>query len=104
MKIQYEEHQNEGENASRKWIVSLALDIAPLGKIYAHLRLANEQLSSSIWAENEFTNNLISHNLPDLQGRLERSGLNVLNINQHPIGMSDSTDSHSNRALVRTKI
>lgn len=104
LKIQYEDTQAQLENPPRKWIVNLSLDIAPLGMIHVQLNLLGEALSSSIWAEQAFTNTLITQNLPTLEKRLQQSGLNVVSINHHPIKQRGPADKQQHSSLLSTKI
>ena len=102
--IQYEDTQNSQANPARKWSLRLSIDIAPLGKINVHLNLLDKDLSSSIWAEKQSTNDLIKYNLPRLKNRLQQAGLNVIALNQHPLGRHNSRDVLYPSPLVRTKI
>ena len=104
LEIQYEDTQNSQANPARKWSLRLSIDIAPLGKINVHLNLLDKDLSSSIWAEKQSTNDLIKYNLPRLKNRLQQAGLNVIALNQHPLGRHNSRDVLYPSPLVRTKI
>lgn len=104
LKIQYEDTQTQLENPVRKWTVNLSFDVAPLGMIHVQLNLLGEELSSSIWAEQAFTNTLIKQNLPHLEKRLQQTGLNVIAINQHPINKQVPGDKQRQSSLVSTKI
>lgn len=104
LEIQYEDSQNSQANPARKWNLRLSIDIAPLGKINVHLNLLDKDLSSSIWAEQQSTNDLIKYNLPRLKNRLQQAGLNVIALDQHPLGRQNSRDALYPSPLVRTKI
>jgi Flagellar hook-length control protein FliK len=104
LKIQYEDTQMQTQEPTRKWSVNLTLDIAPLGKIHVHLNLLGEELSSSIWAEQTLTNRLIKQNLPNLEKRLQQSGLNVIALKQHPMNQQDPIRTQQHSPLLSTKI
>ncbi len=104
LKIRHEEAESQQDSRTRKWTVTLSFDIAPLGKIHVQLKLLGEKLSSSIWAEQILTNNLIRQHLSYLEKRLQQSGLNVVTINQHPVIQQGSIDVPRRPPLVSTVI
>jgi len=100
--IQPENASNSDETSTQKWIINLAIVLAPLGKIHVSLSLHKGNLSSSIWAEQEFTNALIKNKLPELQHRLEKVGLNRVDIQQTPLQVDRSEKTNHQSTLTST--
>lgn len=82
IQLRYERPEQDQEQAVNKWNLKLTLDIEPLGKIHVKLMLEENTISSSLWAEKELTNQLISEHIPHLESRLEQAGLAIGSINQ----------------------
>ncbi len=102
--MQRENANNSDEASTQKWIINLAIVLAPLGKIHVSLSLHKGNLSSSIWAEQEFTNVLIRNKLPELQHRLEKVGLNRVVIQQTPVQLDRSEKINNQSTLISTQI
>lgn len=71
------EHATEQEMQKKRWSVTIAVDISPLGPLYARIRLTLERISASLWAEHPDTVALINTHLPQLGQRLAKTGLPV---------------------------
>ena len=104
LSIHHEDTNNSNEDSTQKWIIHLAIVLAPLGKIHVSLSLYEGNLSSSIWAEQAFTNTLIRKKLPELQYRLEKAGLNRVDIQQTPLPANKLAKINHPSTLVSTQI
>ncbi|MFQ5660362.1 MAG: flagellar hook-length control protein FliK [Gammaproteobacteria bacterium] len=105
LKISYREQSENGQEKQRKWSVTLSLDIEPLGIIHARIAILAETVSSSIWAENDFTYHLIDQHLEQLTARLQQAGVNIDCINCYPGAMRASDQiNHKNQGLVSVRI
>jgi len=74
MRIEKEEAQTE-EEQERRWKVTITLDLPKIGTIYATITINGESSSTSFWAENPDTLQLIENNLPLLRDALEKNGV-----------------------------
>ena len=84
LSISYEDDPAQSDPQNRKWQINLTLEIELLGKIHVRLLMSGEQLSSSLWADNSSTYELLRENLQQLSARLERTGFKVESINCFP--------------------
>ncbi len=89
-----------GEHAARMtWVISLGFDLAALGRIVVRSELAGRHLEASFWTERDTTRQLIDHELPQLNARLQDLGLTVTRLQTLagvPPGSADAaaTTSH----------
>jgi hypothetical protein len=65
------------EPGQRRWTLDLSLSLEPLGPLHAHLSLAGEQLSATLWAERDESARLVTEHLAQLGAGLARAGLAV---------------------------
>lgn len=71
-----EEHQDdENDEQQRRWNVTIAFELAPLGPMYARLQLQNGKISTIFWADALDTSTLINQNLTELAQRYQQAGL-----------------------------
>jgi hypothetical protein len=78
VKLQREDARDEKqEKKETLWKIELAFDIDPLGPMQVQAQLAQERLSSQLWAERESTAKLINSELGTLRQRLNDAGVNV---------------------------
>ena len=73
-----EEESAQGEEKAKKiWNVTLQFDLAGLGKIKAHIKMMNEQISTQFYSESSDILSLFQQNFDFLRSRLRSNGLNV---------------------------
>ena len=66
---------NDEEEQKKRWSITIALDLENLGPMYVRLNLANEKISTTFWAENPKTSEIINQHLDSLNQRYKQSGL-----------------------------
>jgi hypothetical protein len=104
LSIQHENTNNSDEASTQKWLIHLNIFLASFGEIHVSLSLHKGHLSSSIWAEQAFTNSLIKKRLPELQHRLEKVGLKRVDIQQPPFSAERSKKINHHSTLVSTQV
>ncbi len=75
-----ERHGGDGENNEekiRQWKVTLAFDLAPLGPMYAQIRLWDQHVATRFWAEKTATLQAVRSELDTLKQKLGNLGLQV---------------------------
>jgi len=78
------EDPKEGEEQDSRWRITLTLDLPAIGTIYATITVQGEQTSTTLWAEEESTAQLIENNLQLLRDALDKHGVSSDEINcQH---------------------
>ncbi len=83
LRIEKEDPKEDEEQDSR-WRITLTLDLPAIGTIYATITVQGEQTSTTLWAEEENTAQLIDNNLQLLRDALSKHGVNSDQINcQH---------------------
>jgi hypothetical protein len=83
------------------WSVNLAFDLSSLGPIQARITLAGKAISTTFWAEQADTAELINTHLASLHQRMREVGLNVGNLSAHQgQAPAPSTDEARLRGLV----
>ncbi len=102
--VQQEKSRDEETSHADKWTVSFNLSLESLGKITVQLSLSDNNLSSTIWAENPGTNQQINKNLLSLDARLQRAGLNVVALEQHPLTPARSGLELRSSSLIKAEI
>jgi len=75
IKIQQDDTPNKTKQIDNKWTVSLEMNPPNLGRIKNKLTLQGEQISSSFWAENQQTGELLKRHLNMLHERFRVSKL-----------------------------
>ena len=66
--------QNE-KDSKQQWGISLAFDLEGLGPVHAKLRMIDNKISTTFWAENTETTRLFNQNLENLRQRYQQAGL-----------------------------
>ncbi len=74
LRIEKEASQESDETESR-WQVTLTLDLPEIGTIYATISIHGENASTTLWAEDNDTAELIDKNLQLLRNALEQHGV-----------------------------
>ncbi len=67
-------HQDEQDN-QQQWSINLAFDLDGLGPVHAKLRMIDNKISTTFWAENMETTQLFNQNLENLRQRYHQVGL-----------------------------
>ena len=75
IKIQKDDASKNTNKIDNKWTVSLEMNPPNLGRIKSKLTLQGENISSSFWAENQQTGNLLKSHLSMLNERFHASNL-----------------------------
>ena len=75
IKIQQDDASSKTNEIDNKWTVSLEMNPPNLGRIKNKLTLQGEHISSSFWAENQQTGNLLKSHLSILNERFKASSL-----------------------------
>jgi len=75
LKIEKEAPHNQPNEMDPQWIVSLEMNPPKLGLIKNKLTLSNHRISSSFWAEESETRNLINQHLSSFKEQLSRANL-----------------------------
>lgn len=91
MRIAYEEGAGKRERSGRTWQVNITLELEELGKIDVRLTMSGNEISSSVWAANSDTYQLLTQNIDQLSAQLQRAGLKVDAINCFPGAREQST-------------
>ncbi len=105
IRITYEERPGDDGSSERKWSMAITLDLENMGKIHIRVTQLGEEISSSIWAENDSTYRLIDQHLEQLSERLQRTGLNIDCINCFPGPMQTLSQlDPTSQSLVSIKI
>ena len=74
--INEEDKQNqEGKDGQQQWGISLAFDLEGLGPVHAKLRMIDNQVSTTFWAESLETTQLFNKHLENLRQRYHQAGL-----------------------------
>ncbi len=95
---------HSGTDESQRWSVSLSFTLKELGTLHARLTFLSSGLTTSLWAEEVHTLQLLETEIGNLQQRLTDAGLAVLHINCYagsppkphrpPAGHPDLVDLH----------
>jgi len=74
--INEEEKQNQAEKDSKQqWGISIAFDLGGLGPVHAKLKMIDNKVSTTFWAENAETTQLFNKHLENLRQRFHQAGL-----------------------------
>lgn len=98
--LRFDESPDEGgkekldQEKQRQWSISLAFDLEDLGPMFVKVRLVQQGVSATIWAENSATFNLIQQQVEGFRERLQQQGLEVRDLQIQRCAPSD----------IRTKI
>lgn len=76
LRIEQDASSHTPEAQERPWSVSLELQLGDLGPLYARITLLRQQVSVTLWAEENTTVSLANSNLERLQNDLVQAGLN----------------------------
>ncbi|MBT7409646.1 MAG: flagellar hook-length control protein FliK [Methylococcales bacterium] len=83
--IKFEQYKNQqAPDDDSNWSVSMAFSLDSLGPMQVKLFMADEQLSTILWAEESKTLDAINQQIPKLEDRLQKAGLFVKQIVCHP--------------------
>ncbi len=85
-------HPNEKDN-KQQWSINLAFDLDGLGPVQVKLKLIDNKVSTTFWAENVETSQLFNQNLEDLRQRYHQAGLESSQLCCYP-GTPPSISSH----------
>ncbi len=93
---------SRGSNIDEKgmWTIELTIDFESLGKIHAKVSLYNEEIMTSIWAEQTDTLQLIEDHLDDLKNQLAKTGMEIGCVQCLAGKPTTSTYSQANHSLV----
>jgi len=95
------EDPKEGEEQDSRWRITLTLDLPAIGTIYATITVQGEQTSTTLWAEEESTAQLIENNLQLLRDALDKHGVSSDEINcQHGSPPAEKADQITTVALM----
>ena len=89
LRISEEESTQAEDEVQKIWNVTLKFDLSGLGKIKAHIKMQNNQISTQFFSEKKETLALFQNNLDFLKNRLNYNGLNVGNIECTHAAVSD---------------
>ncbi len=74
--INEQDKENQDEKDGKdQWGISLAFDLKGLGPVHAKLRMIDNKISTTFWAENAETTQLFNQNLENLRQRYHQAGL-----------------------------
>jgi len=73
--INEEEKNNPDEEDNKQWSISLAFNLKGLGPVHAKLRMIDNKVSTTFWAESTETTQLFNKNLENLRQRYHHAGL-----------------------------
>jgi len=74
--ITEEDKKKQGEkDRKQQGGISLAFDLGGLGPVHAKLRMIDNKISTTFWAENTETTRLFNQNLENLRQRYQQAGL-----------------------------
>ncbi len=74
--INEEDKETQDEKDGKdQWGISLAFDLEGLGPVHAKLRMIDNKISTTFWAENAETTQLFNQNLENLRQRYHHAGL-----------------------------
>lgn len=105
MRISYDQHAAKDEAAERRWSASLTIELETLGKIHVRVVLSGDEISSSIWAEDNATYRLIEQHIQQLTDNLHRAGLNIDCVNCYPGNAQEASHvEHASQTLVSIRI
>lgn len=77
LRIEQDGGSHTPDTQERPWTISLALELGDLGPLYARITLLGQQVSVTLWAENNATALLANHNIEQLQHGLVQAGINT---------------------------
>ncbi len=89
--------RNVESEQKKRWLISLAFDLAPLGPMYVQASLIDERLGLTIWAESPAALRLINKEAPSFRDKLTEIGLDVQELQCRrgtPVGTKTRIDQH----------
>ena len=104
MIINQEKSGHDRTSPADKWTIFFYLTLDSLGKIAVQLSLSDNNLSTTLWAENESTNQQIDNNLASLRSRFQETGLNVVSLEHHPLTPVQTGLELRHSSLIKAKI
>ncbi len=102
--INQEKSGHDRTSPADKWTIFFYLTLDSLGKIAVQLSLSDNNLSTTLWAENESTNQQIDNNLASLRSRFQETGLNVVSLEHHPLTPVQTGLELRHSSLIKAKI
>jgi len=75
LRIEQDTSSHTPEAQERPWSISLELQVGDLGPLYARITLLGQQVSVTLWAEENTTASLAKRNIEQLQRDLVQAGL-----------------------------
>lgn len=73
----YQDRSSKTAGNPDRWSASLAMELESLGAVYATVTLSQQQVWTTLWAENKATAEIINQHLQELYTGYSRAGLNV---------------------------
>ncbi len=77
LRIEQNTSSHTPDAQERPWSISLALEPGDLGPLYARITLLGQQVSVTLWAEENTTASLANRNIERLQDDLAQAGFNI---------------------------
>jgi len=84
-----------------RWSASLAMNLESLGTVYANVTISQQQVWTSLWAEEKSTVEIINQHLQDLYRRYSKAGLSMGATRCHH-GIPPAVVSNAHKILVDT--
>lgn len=74
-----EDKDNKSDNSQkiRQWEVIVSFELPTMGNLHAHLKIINDSVSATLWAEQQLTLQKAKQQLDDLRAQLQASGVEV---------------------------
>lgn len=73
--INEERSENNSDEQQRRWNITIALELEPLGPMHVRLQLEDGKISTTFWAERVETTTLIGQHLTELAQRYHEAGI-----------------------------
>jgi len=92
--ITEEDKNNQAKkDCEQQWDISLAFDLDGLGPVHTKLRMINNKISTTFWAESAATTQLFNQNLENLRQRYHQAGLESSELCCYPGTPPEATSS-----------
>ncbi len=76
MVIEEREHSEKDQSqSSKQWSVMIAVELGELGPMHVRLRLLNDQIATTIWADKAETAQLVNQHLSELKQKYTQAGI-----------------------------
>ena len=99
-----EERSQRGEDQKKRWSIMLSFELENLGPIYVKLNYIDDQVLTTVWAENSQTAELIRQEMGELSRRFDKAGINTGSLHCHHGSPPQATQAEATQTVLDIRV